>query len=147
MKYLALDIGNVIVDCDLNSFFTYMSQIVDNPKSYEEAFVICEEMQPRLDLGITTIDTELDRICLGHGGHRNKMKELWLGAIKPVPQINEILLELISDGVKIALLSNVGIDHAAVMRKVLPIDNCLQHFSCEVGARKPSKLYFQSFEL
>ena len=27
-----------------------------------------------------------------------------------------------------------------------PVFNkCIQHFSCEVGARKPSKLFFQSF--
>jgi len=150
MNYLALDIGNVICDVDLNPFFSYMNQF-DSKLSTEEAFIVCEEMQPRLDLALSSIDSELERICLHHNRSRDKhhkeLKQLWLNSIKPVPQINEILNELILDGVKIALLSNIGMDHATVVRNILPIDNCLQHFSCEVGARKPSKLYFQSFEL
>jgi FMN phosphatase YigB (HAD superfamily) len=50
---------------------------------------------------------------------------------------------------KIALLSNIGIEHAEMMEDVLSEDfffeRSIKHFSCFVGARKPSALYYQSF--
>ena len=50
---------------------------------------------------------------------------------------------------KIALLSNVGLEHAERMAKVLSYEgffqDAIKHFSCQVGARKPTHLYYQSF--
>ena len=50
---------------------------------------------------------------------------------------------------QVALLSNVGLEHAVQMARVLDIDSffdkCVKHLSCHVGARKPTKLYYQSF--
>ena len=55
---------------------------------------------------------------------------------------------------QVALLSNVGLEHAIVMEKILDhhhlhsnkfFSKCVKHLSCQVGARKPTKLYYQSF--
>jgi FMN phosphatase YigB (HAD superfamily) len=54
------------------------------------------------------------------------------------------------EGLEIALLSNIGFEHAKLVHKLLSYDECgfffnHKHFSCEVGARKPTKLFYQSF--
>jgi len=150
MKCLALDIGGVVADFDLGPFINHMAQF-DTSLNWQEAYLICEEMQPRLDLGLTNIDSELDRLCYYYNkgqreNYHNIMKDFWINALRPVEQIHKILNELKSNNVTIAILSNIGIDHAIKVRELLPIANYIQHFSCDVGARKPSKLYFQSFE-
>ena len=59
----------------------------------------------------------------------------------------DFLKELENQDVKIALLSNMGLEHATFIRESLPelFQGRLLHLSCEVGARKPTKLYYQSF--
>lgn len=49
---------------------------------------------------------------------------------------------------EVSLLSNIGFDHADFLRQKCPVfKKCNQHFSCDVGARKPTKLFYQSFLL
>jgi hypothetical protein len=150
MRHLALDIGGVVSDFDLDPFINHMAKF-DTALNWQQAYIACEEMQPRLDIGLTNIDSELDRLCYYYNkgqreNYHSVMKDLWINALRPVEQIHKILEELKSNNVTIALLSNIGTDHAIKARERLPIADYIQHFSCEVGARKPSKLYFQSFE-
>ena len=50
-----------------------------------------------------------------------------------------------------ALLSNIGTEHAALMEHSLNVgtffSGAIKHFSCFVGARKPTALFYQSFLL
>ena len=52
---------------------------------------------------------------------------------------------------KVALLSNIGVEHAQMMETKLELGGffpgAIKHFSCHVGARKPSMVYYQSFLL
>ena len=60
------------------------------------------------------------------------------------------MVNLISAGWDVALLSNIGADHISVVRRWLPIelwDKSTHHFSCDIGVRKPSRLFYQSFHL
>ena len=61
-------------------------------------------------------------------------------------QLNDLRL---SHNLQVALLSNIGVEHAAMMNQVLQdgdfFQGAIKHFSCDVGARKPSKLFYQSF--
>jgi hypothetical protein len=49
----------------------------------------------------------------------------------------------------VALLSNIGVEHAVMMENTLKhggfFPDAIKHFSCDVGARKPSMIYYQSF--
>jgi len=139
MKYIALDIGNVICDVNLhkviNCYQNYFPDIAN----------FIELSAPAIDTGLTTFRQEIDNI------HQRNFwvpsigyEKLWDTAITPKlftdlqPELKEF---------NIALLSNIGTEHAAFIRKEFPkpYNQCIQHFSCEVGARKPSKLFFQSF--
>ena len=54
-------------------------------------------------------------------------------------------------GLQVALLSNIGVEHAQMMERKLELGGffpgAIKHFSCTVGARKPSMVYYQSFLL
>ena len=51
--------------------------------------------------------------------------------------------------IKVALLSNVGLEHSKRMGQVLSqgtfFEDAIKHFSCHVGARKPTLLYYHLF--
>jgi len=74
------------------------------------------------------------------------INNLWLETITPsLPMVN-LIEELVDNGYNVALLSNIGPDHAAyIIKQCKVFEKCIKHFSCDVGARKPSKLFFQSF--
>ena len=59
----------------------------------------------------------------------------------------DFLDDLKGQGEEVAILSNMGHEHATHIRENYPriFDGCHLHLSCEVGARKPTKLYYQSF--
>src|SRR5208282_4959941 len=63
-----------------------------------------------------------------------------------------LISELVEAGIRVALLSNIGKEHSQYFRKLMAtavdskgISRAIQFFSCEVGARKPSLLYYQTF--
>ena len=78
-----------------------------------------------------------------------ELMQAWDEAVIPNTKMLQLLKDLYEGGVQLALLSNIGFEHAKL------IDACWQqedfyqdtvkHFSCYVGARKPNHLYYQSF--
>lgn len=77
------------------------------------------------------------------------LENAWNSAIYPCDTMLGFISDLRSSNVKIALLSNIGPEHANHLRKTYPylVQDCIEHFSCEVGAMKPNKLFYQSFLL
>lgn len=147
MKYIALDIGNVLYYANMTNFVKELSSTFN--VSIADASRYLKNFQHVHDLGLTTMERELraqfhcnsevtiERLC-----------KLWDGAVHPCLPMLSMLDELNEHhDVQIALLSNIGIEHAAMMpAKLNPIyDYSIPHFSCYVGARKPSMLYYQSF--
>jgi FMN phosphatase YigB (HAD superfamily) len=54
-------------------------------------------------------------------------------------------LELQNDGYEIALVSNIGHEHKARIEDSRTFEKCIKFFSCDVGARKPTMLYYKTF--
>ncbi len=141
MKYIALDIGNVICYADLNNFVSEISDTFNVPLA--EAARWLKSFQQVHDLGQTTMDHQLrhDFGCKSETTIERLIRH-WSDLIQPSLPMVEMLDELNEKhDVQIALLSNIGIEHAAQMEAKL---NPLLDY---VGARKPTLLYYQSFLL
>lgn len=149
MKYLALDIGNVLVTVHFERFLDLLSRTANI--SMEDAKHFLKKIQKIHDLGLTDIKQELENsFNIKSPGLINDLKKEWARCgLADEYVINRILKWNNEIGLKIALLSNIGIEHAEIMPKLLKHDDfynkTITHFSCEVGARKPSMIYYQSF--
>jgi FMN phosphatase YigB (HAD superfamily) len=102
------------------------------------------------DLGLTIVADELkDHFKIKSPVIIDELSAMWNETVKGHPLMIEYVKGLIhKDNIKIALLSNIGIDHASIMRDILTpdiYDHSVRFFSCEVGARKPSYLYYKTF--
>ncbi len=154
----AFDIGNVLVDIDFEPFikeFNKLELYAENSKSHSylgvnllkvDPMVFLSDLHAQQDLGLTTIDKFLRNRFNIHNDLEGLL-EAWDKMIIPNERMLDFVDELKESGVIIALLSNMGIEHTALIREKYPriFDGCVLHLSYEVGARKPSKLYFQSF--
>jgi FMN phosphatase YigB (HAD superfamily) len=147
IKKVTFDIGNVLFHVDIERFLIFLVQsgIFTNK---EVAFDFLVGIQPSEDLGLynfrrglSLFNNKLDKKLI------QEAHALWVDIIKPSEEMILFVEELITDGWQVALLSNIGYDHAAAVRESCKIfSKCEQFFSCEVGVRKPSKLYFQTFQ-
>lgn len=147
-KYIAFDIGNVLCHVDLTDF---QGHLIDTGlfETSEKAFEFIASIQAGQDLGMCNIKQEFGRFFPKLAEKELEAIRLsWLETIKPSTEMFDLLSELQERGFSIALLSNIGIDHAQKIRQEYSVlNNCYQHFSFEVGARKPTSLYYQSFIL
>lgn len=149
MKYVALDIGNVLCHVDFSDFLNQLSEALNI--TIDEANYFLNRSQKLHDLGLTVMADELrDHFKIKSTVTINKLLNSWDLCITPDFEVLDMYNRLSEkDGLQVALLSNIGLEHAVLMEKVLShngfFKNSIKHFSCEVGARKPSKLYYQSF--
>jgi len=149
MKYIALDIGNVLVHVNFQDFLKKLSKSLNI--TLEEARYFMNRSQKLHDLGLTVMRDELiDHLKIKSEPLREELIEYWNYCITPADWMLEELDSLCkAHDLKVALLSNVGLEHAARMKEILNhngfFDNAVKHFSCYVGARKPTFLYYQSF--
>ena len=149
MKYIALDIGNVLCKISFDPFVNILSETFDI--SIQDAKIFFKRFQRIHDLGYTTMEDEIkssfstkSEIII------QKIVNTWNYSVQPDINILNKLNHLREDhDLKIALLSNIGLEHASMMEEKLKhnnfFPNAIKHFSCEVGARKPSLIYYQSF--
>lgn len=147
-KFVAFDIGNVLCHIDLNIFYEFMvERFLVSTKEQAEEFI--GGIQYPQDLGLYNIRQGFYRFNPHLPRHTlQALYEVWIGTVEPSEPMLELVEEVIACGYSVALLSNIGFDHAGVVRSKCKIfSKCIQHFSCEVGARKPSKLFYQSFIL
>ncbi len=154
---VAIDIGNVLVRWHAEVFIKKMVEEVcvrhEDPDRYvPDPMEWLEKVQPMQDLGISNIKHMLD-LDFGSSvsdGILLDIESTWIKTISFVPAMTAKVLEWLQYR-KVALLSNMGHQHLDYLRNSLPAifdnKNLIQHISCEVGVRKPSKLFFQSFLL
>lgn len=149
MKYAAFDIGNVLVNVDFPGFINKLSRTLNI--SVEDATYFLNRSHAMHDLGLTVMKDELiDHLHIKSSVLRDELIQDWHNCITPADWLLE-KIDVLCDqhNIKVALLSNVGIEHAIRMRNVLGYHKFFRegipHFSCEVGARKPTYLYYQSF--
>jgi FMN phosphatase YigB (HAD superfamily) len=164
-KPIALDIGNVIVKWDPEVFIKpFVNELC---LIYEESTFRCDasgdvsiritpdpvewlnRVQPLQDLGISSIRDALDLSFPKVDKQTlDRLNDNWIKTI----EFNDEMLQIVEGWIatrKVALLSNMGFQHLHYLRRRLPtiFSKTIQHISCEVGARKPMKLFYQSFML
>lgn len=149
MKYLALDVGNVLVNVNFKSFVDKISKQVNLP--LEEAEYFMSRSHSLHDIGMTTMEHQLrEHFSIKSPVIIKELLESWNDVIHPNNQVIDAVLDLVNThDVKTAIVSNVGLEHSIRMAKILDYGNLFEksvrHLSCHVGARKPTKLYYQSF--
>jgi FMN phosphatase YigB (HAD superfamily) len=145
---VAFDIGNVLSRVDLTVFTNQAKEF-----GLHDGFL--EEIQVSQDLGLYSMRQAVSKCVHLDSHHPDKdervkiLEQAWLDTVKISDIMIEFVDELIKERVEVALLSNIGVDHRdLILRKAPALKKCqYKHFSCEIGARKPSKLFFQSFVL
>lgn len=150
---IAFDIGNVLVHVNLDSFCSFLVNkgIFDSVESAEK---YTHSIQKAQDVGLCDISSDVrfldqrydKRIVRDVTITQEELILEWNKTVVPSKPMIRLVELLDSTFHKIALLSNIGHDHASYLRSQCEVfGECIQHFSCEVGARKPSKLFYQSF--
>lgn len=148
-NYLVLDIGNVLVNQDIEPFVQAVSRQMNLSKSEVTAFV--NRIQKKQDLGLATVSDEL----VTHFDIKSEyiisdLMDSWYEVVQPNKAALDFFSTLMKEwNVKVALLSNVGEEHRKHFDKImsgnLVYDASIHHFSCKVGARKPTGLYYKLF--
>jgi FMN phosphatase YigB (HAD superfamily) len=149
MIYVALDVGNVLVHSNFDDFIRKLSKALNI--TLEEATYFMNRTQKLHDLGLTNMSDELrDHFKIKSPVTMEELISHWNDVIVPSGHIIDLLNDLSKDHkIKVALLSNVGLEHSTRMGEVLSqgtfFENAIKFFSCNVGARKPSLLYYHLF--
>ena len=149
MAFVCLDVGNVLVHVDFNVFIRDLSKQLNI--TLEEAEYFMNRTHSLHDMGLTQMSDELrDHFKIRSPLIIEGLLDSWNKVISPNADIiNRMSSMMTTHNLQVALLSNVGLEHTVQMARVLDIDsffdNCVKHLSCQVGARKPTKLYYQSF--
>jgi hypothetical protein len=148
---LVLDIGNVLCNMDFSPFNSLLSPYIGlNGDEIEE---VLKSMQPLHDLGLTTLYSFLkSKYDVVKYIDKRVLEDAWCKTLIPNKKIISIFDEFAEENygnINFAITSNMGLEHTQLMKDTLLeskfLISCFEHFSCEVGARKPSKLYFSSF--
>lgn len=146
MAQVAFDIGNVICDLDLYIFIDKLIEL-NVVESRNDGMRILTEIQHAQDVGLISLESYLLDTLKVKRTIIDDLMEAWHNTISPNANIVSLLADLKERGAEIALLSNIGYDHSRMLRKEYGniFNDFIHHFSCEVGARKPFKLFYQSF--
>lgn len=143
--FLAVDIGNVLCDVNFNEFIKELHD--KNGFSEFEVWEMLEKVQPHHDLSIIKLGAYLKAEYGVDIDLYPNIMQAWNDSISPNKTSIRYLSAMLDAGVKVALLSNMGYEHRKIIKEVIgpAFDRCAQHISCDVGARKPQLLYYQSF--
>lgn len=144
-KKVCFDIGNVLTHLNLDAFTNALMEL-GHIERREEGDLFMRGIQAGCDIGIFNVrESVLSYFKEISHDDLEKLNHVWLDSVTPCPEMGLLLANLKEQGFEIYLLSNIGWEHAEHVRKFYGFNLCKEHFSCEVGARKPSKLFFSSF--
>ncbi len=148
MINLALDIGNVLSHVDFDKIVRVVSKELNI--SLADSLHFLNRVQKLHDLGLTNLSDELsDHFKIKSEVIIQDILYEWNRCINiDMDVIREIEKLQKKHGFEIALVSNIGVEHAKnfkdfYQRSTFP--KAIQFFSCEVGARKPTPIYYQTF--
>lgn len=143
-----LDIGNVLVNLNLPSFINKLNQIM--PENHDPMLFL-ELTQGVHEIGMITMSQAFrDKYELSHSSiiSVNELLELWNSVVIRNQFMINIMKDLKFQGVRFGLVSNIGYEHHQYLLKICPEIfelSEIHHMSYQVGARKPSNIYYQSF--
>jgi HAD superfamily hydrolase (TIGR01509 family) len=154
MIFLCMDVGNVLVKANFTPFKRQLSKTLNIPMEQAQDFL--NRTQKLHDLGFTRIADELkDHFKIHSQVIIEELLQYWNDSIDIADYMFDKLLEISQKReLKIALLSNIGFDHVEKLENMFSVGTghhknlmpeAIRHFSCHVGARKPSLVYYQSF--
>lgn len=150
MQCIAFDIGNVLCHFNIDEFYNKSVENHSDPVSSKELIKDLIESLEYLDyIGAATISTEIRKKFKNVFTEEQieKIVDTWNKTVWPNEQMMNFISSLKYDNIKIALLSNMGRDHAAFLKNTYPslFEVDVIHLSYEIGSFKPHKLFFQSF--
>ena len=149
-NYVALDIGNVLCRINLVNFINVLSKTLNI--SILDAEHRINRYQKMHDVGLFSIRDILEsefgiksKVIIDELS--NEWKDIVKFDIATLDYFHDFNLKY---ELRIALLSNIGFEHAEFIRPFLnkynsTFEEAIEFFSCNVGVRKPNYLYFQSF--
>lgn len=147
-KYLCLDVGNVLGRLDMEPFVNALS--IATKKSKEDCYFFLSYIHKGQDLGLHSLEDELKVHCnITSKQTLSYLIDVWNNEILKIDEeVLEFLSKLIkNNNLEVAIVSNIGIEHAGRFDRLFSkydcIKNAIKHFSCDVGARKPTPLYYQ----
>jgi FMN phosphatase YigB (HAD superfamily) len=152
MKYLAVDLGNVICQVNFDNFNKKLSNTLN--LSLDEVNYFLNRTQKLHDLGMTNMSDELrDHFQIRSPEIIDDLIDEWNKTVRADPFMLDELIRIMHptqgiEQVKVALLSNIGKEHSSLIKNILTtdiFDHAIKFFSCDVGARKPTYIYYKTF--
>ncbi len=151
MAAIVLDIGNVLVNLDMMPFVNALSKQFNISELEASEFV--RGVQRLQDLGLTTVSHELrHQFNIRSEVLIKELLKCWDTIVVPNEQsINGIDHLIRHYKLDVALLSNLGPEHIhRFTHSVLGYNDLIwgksiHHFSCDVGLRKPTRIYYHMF--
>ena len=144
-KYIAFDLGNVVFDIDYKEFNQIIAELDINVEDVEHYIRLIERQE---HCGFATMQDYLEDVFSPE--EAEMLSHAWNEVIRENEHMTQFLTELKERNFNIAIVSNMGSSEINYARNKFPHIFKLtdtQHISCEVGAVKPSLLYYQSFYL
>lgn len=151
-KYNAIgfDVGNVLTHFHLDKFLERVNANEKNLKSFEHLknpLKFLEKIQHSNDLGIINLKKELSHLHDLHLSEEriDQIVNLWNEILVLEPKMTN-LVKSIKPDFEIIIMSNMGEEHYEhLYRQDYDLFNkTMEHFSFQVGARKPQINYYQS---
>ena len=151
MAAIALDIGNVLVNLDMTPFVDALSKQFNISNLEASEFV--RGVQRLQDLGLTTVTHELrHQFNIRSEVILKQLVKDWDSIVVPNEQSIYGIERLIRKyKLDVAILSNLGPEHiqkfnySVLGANKLIWEKSIKHFSCEVGLRKPTRIYYHMF--
>ncbi len=146
--HVAFDIGQVLCNFNIDKYIVEIHSRVQHNIRFMDIKNVHKHLETmeKLDyLGIVDRSQYLEDLFQLR--NTKNLDNIWNSTVCPNEQMLNFIVKLKSIGVKIALLSNMGPDHGKHLKQICPelFEKTIQHLSFEVGAFKPTKLFYQSF--
>jgi FMN phosphatase YigB (HAD superfamily) len=143
-NYVCFDIGNVLFHINFDPLLKRLSDLYGITKEEGNAFL--NGNQKHCDLGLIMVRDEfVEQFHEKDGKVLDELFKLWKESIV-VSYSSMLLLDRLREkGYKIALMSNIGHEHKVRVDNDAVFSDCVKFLSCDVGARKPTLLYYKTF--
>ena len=149
---IIFDVGRVLCTVDLDIFTKEFNEIISPRVDYKfDGMDFLSTIQCAQDVGKTTLTDSLYEMFVRP--NIISIKEMfdlsasWNNTISDCLQMTNLKDIIIGKSHKVAILSNMGTEHRNFIFKAWPqiFSNCTTFFSCDVGCRKPSKIFLYKF--